>query len=278
MDIEKARRKIIDEIRKNLDVAVVGLSGGADSLTVALLCADSLGKENVYSYSLPFSEYDLRTFNKKSENYALHIGIRHQIIEIGKAAMALDEAVRNGLNFIEGKSLGNEKLSTLNSGNCRARIRTSALYGIAHHLNETLKKRVRVMGTGNLSEDFIGYDTKGGDALADIFPIGHLFKSEVYAMLEYYRDKGVITEDMINRNPSAGLWEGQTDESEIGYSYNEMEGAVRYILANYDSIGSEVEALDDITRFVWFRHLANKHKHEAPPVIRIRDKKGNICL
>lgn len=265
MNIEKVIKKITSEIKKNVDTAVVGLSGGADSFLVMLLCETALGKENVYAYSMPYSETDIQTFNSKSKSYAEHIDVHHKTVNIGNIGKTLTSTVSEAAG---------EELSTLNAGNSRSRARMCMLYGIAHHLNEKLKNRVRVMGTGNLSEDFIGYDTKGGDALADIFPIGQLFKSEVYKLLEYFRDQGKITEEMIDRVPSAGLWEDQTDEDELGYSYNEMEPAIRFILQNYHKI--EDVTLSGIEMFVWNRHLANKHKHEEPPVIILRDEKGNM--
>jgi NAD+ synthase len=143
------------------------------------------------------------------------------------------------------------------------------LYGIAHDLAAQLPgRRVRVIGTGNLSEDFIGYDTKGGDALADLFPIGELFKSEVYQLLEHFRDLGTIGEENINRVPSAGLEAGQTDAGDLGYGYDEMEDAVRFCLANCDDMPAD--GLDKITQFVWERHRRHSHKHEAPPVLSLR--------
>lgn len=269
MDVKAVIDTICREIKHHVDTAVVGLSGGADSFLVMLLSSEALGKENVYAYSLPYSDTDEKTFNSLSTMYAEHIGVNHRIVGIKAVADALTGTV-SGIFDSENPS----GISTLNAGNARARARMCVLYGAAHHLNETLKKRVRVMGTGNLSEDFIGYDTKGGDALADIFPIGQLFKSEVYAVLEYFRDQGKITEAMINRVPSAGLWENQTDEDELGYSYNAMEPAIRHILENYSHI--DPSKLNDIQRFVWNRHMANKHKHEAPFVVRLRDDKGHM--
>lgn len=271
MNIEAVIRTIKNDIRNNVDTAVVGLSGGADSFLVMLLSAEALGKENVHAFSLPYSETDINTFNSKSKMYAEHIGVNHRIISIGDTAKALTSAVA------EASGLGSpDRVSTLNAGNSRARARMCILYGVAHHLADTLNNRVRVMGTGNLSEDFIGYDTKGGDALADIFPIGELFKSEVYKILEHFRDNGTITEEMINRVPSAGLWEDQTDEDELGYTYNEMEPAIRKIMSTYDSI--DESTLSDIERFVWQRHLANKHKHEAPYVVSLRDELGQMII
>jgi NAD+ synthase len=250
---------ICNEIRKNLDIAVVGLSGGADSSLVATLSMMALGKENVYGISMPYNEVDRKTFNSLSEKLAKKIGINHTVRDVSAIADAITDQIG-----VDGGSI-----TDLNAGNSRSRARMSVLYGVAHTLSSKHPgKRVRVMGTGNLSEDFIGYDTKGGDALADIFPIGDLFKSEVYELLEYFKSTGTISEENINRTPSAGLEEDQTDEGDLGYSYNEMECAIRFCQENYDHM--EKYETDDVTKFVWGRHLAHKHKHEAPKVISTR--------
>lgn len=262
---------ICNDIKNHVDTAVVGLSGGADSFLVMLLSEVALGRENVYAFSLPYSDTDIKTFNSLSTMYAEHIGVHHQVVNIASISDALTQTVSRVFD-----AQNPQALSTVNSGNSRSRARMCVLYGVAHHLNETLNNRVRVMGTGNLSEDFIGYDTKGGDALADIFPIGQLFKSEVYKILDYFRDQGKITEAMINRVPSAGLWENQTDEDELGYTYNDMEPAIRHIMENVGHINES--ELTDIQRFVWKRHLTNKHKHEAPYVVTIRDEKGQLIV
>lgn len=269
MNCEKIRDHIVCQIREHVDIAVLGLSGGADSLLCALLCRDALGKNEVFAYSMPYSEFDHGHFNRNSEAWAQHIGVHHRVIPIKAAADQLNATLARALDGHEP-----EHLSILNLGNTRARVRMCLLYGAAHHLNQQERKRARVIGTGNLSEDFIGYDTKGGDALADLFPIGDLFKSEVYAMLEFYRDAGLITESMINRKPSAGLWEGQTDEQEIGFTYSEMEPAIRQLIRH--GRAKPTTELPEVTRFVWERHMANKHKHEAPPVIKVRNSEGEL--
>ena len=251
---------IASELHEYVDIAVVGLSSGADSSLTATLCAEALGKDNVYGISMPYSDFDARTFNSASEALAKRIGIQHLIRPVGEIAAAIDKQIASDTEV---------PATAINKGNSRSRARMCVLYGTAHDLaHRHADKRLRVIGTGNLSEDFIGYDTKGGDALADIFPIGDLFKSEVYQLLEYFRDRQVIDEENINRIPSAGLEDGQTDEGDLGYSYNEMEKGVRLCLENYDSM--PVEGMDEIAKFVWSRHCQHKHKHEAPAVLTLR--------
>ncbi|NRA44505.1 MAG: NAD(+) synthase [Oligoflexales bacterium] len=246
------------EIRTHADIAVLGMSGGADSSLTSILCSLALGKEKVYSVHMPATAIDLAKFNKNSLAVAERLGVHVVQIPIEKISDSIKDAVCAGLKV--------SSLDPINAGNARSRARMACLYGVAHHLAPSAEGRVRVVGTGNLSEDFIGYDTKGGDTLADFFPIGDLFKSEVYQLLEYFRDEGVISESMIDRNPSAGLWEGQTDEEELGHSYNEMETSVRKILdGSYDASHAS-----EIDQFVMNRHIAHKHKHLAPPVIKAR--------
>lgn len=251
---------LYEELRHHVDVAVVGLSGGADSSLTAIICMQALGKENVYGVSMPYGEVDMLTFNAMSARLAERIGIHHYLRPVTRIADTINEQV-----YLRSES----ELSPVNKGNARSRARMCILYGISHNLaDQKPGKRVRVMGTGNLSEDFIGYDTKGGDALADIFPIGDLFKSEVYQLLEYFRDRGLISEENINRVPSAGLTDNQTDEDDLGFSYDQMEKGIRFCLEHYSDMASQ--QLDEVTSFVWGRHLSHKHKHEAPVVIPLR--------
>lgn len=251
-------------IKDETDVAVIGLSGGADSTLVACLCVKALGKENVYGIHMPYNQTDTETFNSRSLKFAEHIGIKSIVAPITDIANSIIGLVEKGVGSI----------STTNKGNARSRARMTVLYGIAHQLGDALQKRVRVVGTGNLSEDSIGYDTKGGDALADFFPIGNLFKSEVYDLLDKFKSEGFINEEHIDRIPSAGLWEGQTDESELGYTYNAMQPIVESMYMNYSEDKDTIIANlinngleKDIVTFVVNRHFANRHKHMASKVL-----------
>jgi NAD+ synthase len=260
-------KEIVKGLKDFTDIAIVGMSGGADSTLVTTLCVQALGKENVVGIHMPCGATDEKTFNSRSRKTADRLGVKSYFLPIKETVDAL---IREVLYYED------LYISDLVAGNTRSRMRMVNLYAMAGIFSQMNPgKRVRVIGTGNLSEDFIGYDTKGGDALADIFPIGELYKSEVYGFLDYYKEKGVLDEENIDRVPSAGLWEGQTDEGELGYSYNQMQTAVEYCMNNYEDMESEEMKKemeeDPLLKFVWNRHVVNKHKHMAPKVITLKE-------
>jgi NAD+ synthase len=269
-------QRICEGIKEAVDVAVVGMSGGADSTLVTTLCVHALGKGNVVGLHMPYSSRDFSFFNSRSKQLASHLGIKDYTLSIQDPCSFAEKTIC----FSTGQEV---VLQQLAQGNMRSRMRMVYLYAVCGQLGENNPgKRHRVMGTGNLSEDYIGYDTKGGDALADIFPIGELYKQEVYDLLDYLAANGVILDSHIDRVPSAGLWDNQTDESELGMSYNDMAPAIEWIrdLRKYAALTDEEmplhikrimdDDLHDKVLFVWNRHLANKHKHMAPPVIKVR--------
>jgi NAD+ synthase len=254
-DIPGLVNHVSAQISDLTDFAVLGMSGGADSTLVAILATLALGPERVHTLHMPMNDTDRATFNSRSWETASYLGVIKALLPITQTVEGIEET----LTTVLGKPL-----SPLNQGNARSRARMCLLYGYGAALQEKEQKRVRVLGTGNLSEDYIGYDTKGGDALGDFFPIGELFKSEVYQLLDHFSRENIIQPSMIDRVPSGGLWDGQTDEKELGYSYDEMEPAIRKLRQ------ADVSQLDPIGAFVWNRHLTHKHKHEAPLVLSTR--------
>ena len=218
----------------------------------------ALGAASVYGVSMPANSLDTLSFNSRSKLLASRLRIRHIDLPVDKPSETM-LATFNASYPIR------EAVSRLSEGNLRSRLRMAFLYLVCGEVARDLPgKRLRVVGTGNLSEDFIGYDTKWGDGACDVFPIADFLKKEVYMALEHFRVLGVIDEEHIDRTPSAGLWDGQTDEQELGFSYDEMAPALMYCLQNgeshepFDPAWTEQERR--LVAFVWARHLANAHK------------------
>jgi len=255
-DIEGLLKEMEAKIREQTDVAVIGLSGGADSTLVAILCVRALGKENVYGLHLPYGQTDINYFNARSQQLADHLGINNDRILIKGACDALDN---------EFHAIFKCHPSQLNSGNMRSRMRMISLYTYNCAISERrFDKRCRVVGTGIKSEDIIGFETKYGDSGVDFFPLGSFYKSEIFELLDFFRDTKTINEEHIDRIPSAGLWEGQTDQNELGYTYDEMENSIVRLENNTLDINNPIDM------FVQKRYLANKHKLEMPPVFNLR--------
>ena len=182
---------------------VVGLSGGLDSAVAATFCCRAIGGEKVLGLSLPTSVSNPEDI-KDAAALCKQIGMMHQVVSIEPML----EGFRSMPEFNESRYL---------LGNLMARIRMAVLY---YHANRDQKI---VCGTSNRSEYMLGYCTKFGDNAADLQPLLHLYKTEVF---DYAQELG-IPESIIKKAPSAGLWEGQSDEEEIGLSYAEIDHSLR---------------------------------------------------
>lgn len=178
---------------------VVGLSGGIDSACVAALAKKSLG-DKVLGLILPCESHseDAHFAKMTAEKFALQT-----------KKVSLDLPYKNFLEILP----KGEKMAL---ANLKPRLRMIVLYYFANNLNYL------VAGTGNKSELAVGYFTKYGDGGVDLLPLGDLLKAEVRALAQ---ELGV-PEEIIARPPSAGLWEGQTDEKELGISYKELDEAI----------------------------------------------------
>jgi NAD+ synthase len=182
---------------------VIGLSGGVDSAVAATFCCRAIGGDKVLGLTLP-SNVSNPADIKDAAALCKHLGMDHRVISIDP--------------MLEGfKTMPDFKESRYLLGNLMARIRMTVLY---YHANRDQKI---VCGTSNRSEYMLGYCTKYGDNAADLQPILHLYKTEIY---EYAKELG-IPESIMKKAPSAGLWEGQSDEEEIGLSYEKIDAALR---------------------------------------------------
>jgi NAD+ synthase len=184
---------------------VVGLSGGVDSAVAATFCCRAVGGKKVLGLTLPSGV-------TKPEDIAdaamlcNQLGMEHLVISI--------EPILRGF-----QAMPDFKESAFLLGNLMARIRMTVLYYQAN-LDNTL-----VCGTSNRSEYMLGYCTKFGDNAADFQPLLHLFKTEIYDIAKELGIPGPI----IRKKPSAGLWEGQSDEEEIGLTYTEIDNSLRLL-------------------------------------------------
>ncbi|MBC2851255.1 NAD+ synthase [Cetobacterium sp. 8H] len=173
---------------------VLGLSGGIDSAIVAYLAAKAFGPENVLGILMPY-----KLSSKESVEHAKlvvdDLGINSKLIEITPMVEPYFEM--------------NPDMDGLRKGNRMARERMCILF------DYSAKEKALVLGTSNKTEMLLGYSTQFGDAASAINAIGDLYKTQIW---ELSRHMGVPA-PLIEKKPSADLWEGQTDESELGFSY-----------------------------------------------------------
>jgi len=184
---------------------VIGLSGGVDSAVAAVFCCRAVGGEKVVGLSLP-SAVSKPSDIEDAATLCKKWGMEHRVVSI--------EPVLDGFRTMPGFH-GSPYLI----GNLMARTRMAILYFYANRDHKL------VCGTSNKSEYMLGYCTKFGDNAADFQPIVHLYKTEVYTIAG---ELG-IPESIMKKAPSAGLWEGQSDEEEIGLSYEEIDTSLRML-------------------------------------------------
>ncbi len=226
---------------------VVGLSGGIDSALTARLARDALGPDRVLGVLRPDRTSEERLV-RETEAYARDLGIPVRTVEIGPMV----EAFRAALPEVRDR---------VTIGNTCARIRMSVLYALARD------GRRLVAGTGNKSELLLGYFTKYGDGGVDLLPIGDLYKTDVQALARELGLPAAVRE----RAPSAGFWEGQTDEGELGASYEEVDRILRALeeLRPEPEIPALTGVAPEKVASVLGRVAANRHKRRLPPVAKL---------
>lgn len=201
---------------------VLGISGGIDSAVVAVLCQKAAG-EKFLGLILPIESNPVHKKDALllAEKFSLKI-VDLELTEVYHSfVQAINKAWEGGI-------------STLAKGNMKARIRMIADYALANHLNYL------VAGTDNLSETVVGYFTKYGDGAVDFLPIPDLTKREVYEMAIYLG----IPEEIINKPPSADLWVGQTDEQEMGVTYDDIEAYIKGELSKEEIAYQKIDRLN----------------------------------
>ena len=225
--MEELTAKLVDWIRHQVEGAgcrgaVLGLSGGIDSAVVAVLCKKAL-PQNTLGVMLPCHSdpADMADGQALAEQFGIET-----------TTVVLDTTYDSMLKAISLPQSSDEKTEKLALANLKPRLRMTTLYYIANRLN------YMVVGTSNKSELTVGYYTKYGDGGSDIIPMGNLTKSQVKELAIHLR----VPQQIIDKPPSAGLWSGQTDETEMGITYVELD---RYIACGEgdETVCKQIEAM-----------------------------------
>ncbi len=251
--IENSIKTRVEKIKAN--GAVLAMSGGVDSSLVAALASNVV---DVYGLILPETGINLPEDMKHAEELAKSLGIDYEIIEINE--------ILNAVYRVTPK-IGLKEYERLAHANVKPRVRMILNYFAANYSGRL------VLGTGNKTELLIGYSTKYGDGGVDINPIGDLYKTQVWQMAEYVK----LPEVIVKKTPTAGLWVGQTDESEIGMKYRDLDRILFRLVEKGLSVKEtaadldiDIEAVEKIHR----RILMNEHTRHPPTITKL----SSICL
>ncbi len=233
---------------------VVGLSGGVDSATVAYLAARAIGPDNLLAVRMPY-----RTSSAESETDALRVvdalGCRTERVEITAMVEPMLELIADGDAPIASDALN------VRRGNVMARQRMIVLY------DRSAAFDALVIGTSNKTEALLGYGTLFGDMAAALAPIGDLYKTQLRAVAT---ELGVPRE-ILDKPPSADLWPGQTDEGELGRSYDNLDRALFALVDRRWSVDRCVTAGLDRALVEWVakRVAQMEFKRQPPPVAKL---------
>lgn len=244
--------KIIASIQRyfkeaQIENAVIGVSGGIDSALCLKLVVDAIGPERVTALTLPEKGIS-------SEENLLHAKALCQFLKVTHHNIPINKFLTDFLTLPW-------QPNDLAQINTKARVRMVILYNFANTCNAL------VIGTSNKTELALGYGTKYGDLAADIEIIGDLFKDEVYRLAEHVG----LPNEFIEKTPSAELYQGQTDESELGMTYREIDIILRKIeegLSKDELIGKGINP--NIVHKVFRLYEINRHKLNPPYLIRAR--------
>ena len=252
LNLKEVHNELVEFLRENFkkagfSKAVLGLSGGIDSALVAYLLRDALGKENVLAIMMPY-----KSSNPDSLNHAKlvieDLKINSKTIEI--------------TDMIDAYFKNEKEATSLRMGNKMARERMSILFDYSS------KENALVIGTSNKTEIYLGYSTQFVDSACALNPIGDLYKTNIWDLSRYLK----IPNELIEKKPSADLWEGQTDEQEMGLTYKEADQVLYRMLEENKTVeevlteGFNKDLVDNIVR----RMNRSEYKRRMPLIAKIK--------
>ena len=231
LEIEKFLKDYLES--SHLDSYVLGLSGGVDSSLVAAIARKAVGKDRLYCYAISIES------NHKDIEDAIAVS---EQLDLNLKVVDLTQTYYDFLKSIN--AADEPEFTRLTKSNLKVRMRMCTLFAYAQ------EKRGLVLGTDNADERYVGYFTKYGDGAADVLPIVHLTKAEVREACKLYG----VDERLANRVASAGLFEGQTDEGEMGITYKDLDD---YLLG---------KTIDEKAKMrIDYLHKISEHKRKPIP-------------
>ncbi len=251
INLEITEKILVDFIREEVKKAgfkkvVLGLSGGIDSAIVAFLAAKAMGPENVIGIMMPY-----KSSSKESLEHA-------ELVLEATGIQAVKEEITEMVDAYFSK---HPDMNNMRKGNKMARERMTILY------DYSAKESALVLGTSNKTEILLGYSTQYGDAASAVNPIGDLYKTHVWALSEYMG----VPQEVISKKPSADLWEGQNDESELGFSYSEAD---RLLYRMVDERYTKEELIEEgfseeFINTVYRRMKLSQYKRKLPLIAKV---------
>ncbi|SEQ92479.1 NAD+ synthase [Natrinema salaciae] len=249
-ELEQRREHITGFIRERVDEAgadgvVLGLSGGIDSTLVGYLSVEALGAENVHGLVLPATVSSEGNMSD-AERVAQDLEITYDVLEI--------EPIVDSVLSAYPEAEGDHEAV----GNARARVRAVLNYLVANH------ERRLVVGTGNRSEAAVGYFTKYGDGAVDCHPIGNLYKGQVRQLARHVG----VPEELAAKTATAELWADQTDEDELGISYDTLDSILATHIDGPLSVAATARLLEvdeETVERVREMYERSEHKRNVPP-------------